>query len=407
MGFSISAFNKAGARLLQKQTGIKLEKQIINLGGEPMSLGFKRVQGVKPPENAATASFVQGERKFGQESFDIVTFFDKEGKIIQRHRFVKPINEQGRRLESVSDYRRTPVSTSTYQGKTTVLSESFQCRTQAFKPDGKIKSDSFSALGIDYQKGVYTKTDSELLPACIGFFESAGRNYKTPATLHLADVFKTKIQQWGKQLSKKSYETEIIYNPSTGTFAPIYSKGQNLTKNEIDLLKQDKYIPLRFHPKLNSVEYMKKEAFAQQQIPLDTKIEFEQISKETKKTAAGYVSDNDPTTIHIIYREGCQQHPATIHTTADILNHEGRHVWQHQLVEALDKNQITDPHLKKLAESLKEAFSKPRINPDKDLDGYMNQFHEKDAYNIGDAACDAVYQGYDNLRQIFKNIMAT
>lgn len=407
MGFSISTFNKAGARLLQKQIGIKLEKQIINLGGEQMSLGFKRVQGIKPPENAATASFVQGERKFGQESFDIVTFFDEQGNIIQRHRFVKPINEKSRRLESISDYRRKPIESCTYQGNTTVLSESFQCHTQSFKPDGKIKSDSFSNLGIDYQRNIYTRTDSALLSACRGFFESAGRNYETPATLHLADVFKTKIQQWGKQLPKKSYETEIIYNPSTGTFAPIYSKSQNLTKSEIDLLKQDKYIPLRFNPKLNSVEYMKKDAFAEQQIPLDTKIVFEQISKKTKASAAAYVRDNDPTTIYIIFKEGTQQHPCCIHNAANILNHESRHIWQHRLVDALDKNQITDSCLKKMAESLKESFSKPRINCDKDINGYMAQFHEVDAYKIGDYIGDRVYQGYVNLRQIFKNIMLT
>lgn len=407
MGFSVSAFNKAGARLLQKQTGIKIEKQIINLDGTPFSMGFKRVQGVQPPKNAVTASFVQGERKFGQETFDIVTFFDDKGKIIQRHRFIKPANGNDRKLQSVSDYKNQALRTSSYMYTVTVEREAFTRHTQSFKPDGKIKKDSFSTVSIDYNKGLYSRTDSSLSPNSTGIYESAGRNPELPGTLHLADMFETTIQQWGKQTPRKVYERSIIYNPSTGCFTPIHSKGKNLTQNEINLLNQDKYLPLRFHPKLNSVEYLKQDAFAEQHIPLNTKIEYEKVSKDTITKTAGYVKDNDPTTIYVVYKEGRQKHPYFLHDSANILNHESRHIWQHRLVDDIEKGKIKAPQLKKIAQALKDSFSKERIRPEKDLEGYMNQFHEADAYKIGDAVGNSVYQGYNNLRQIFTNTMPT
>lgn len=404
MGISLAYFNKAGARLLQKSTGIKIKEQVINLDGKPFSLGFKPVHGAKPPQNAATASYSQVERKFGEEKIDIVSFFDDNGKLIQRQRFIEPKGAK-RYLESVSDYKNTPVRTSTYMDKTTVEQEVFYCHTQSFKPNGKLNKDSFSNVSIDHQKNLYGRSDSTLKTDCIGIFESANRNSELPGTLHKADLFETKLQQWSKNSPRQIYERKIIYNPSTGNFTPISSKGKNLTQNEINLLNQDKYLPLRFHPRLNSYEYLKKDAFAAQNIPLDTKIKYEKISKDTTTQTAGYVRDNDPSTIHFIYRDGHQQHPGFLHTAANNLNHESRHIWQYRLVDDLKNGKIQNPELKKMAQALKESFEKPRITPEKDMNGYMQQFHETDAYKAGDSAGDIVWEGTKNLRKVFKTIV--
>ena len=142
---AVKAFNKAGARLLSKETNVKVVEKIRNLNGQPFVMGKMPFHGLKPPKEAVSANFVQGETHFGQERFCIVSFFDENGKLIERSRF----NHIGDKVELASHTQyNSQIRVTNVNGSADVISHNKL--TDFFKDGKNIQSEDFSAI-IDYR----------------------------------------------------------------------------------------------------------------------------------------------------------------------------------------------------------------------------------------------------------------
>ena len=391
---SINAFNKAGGRLLQKTTRTPLEEKVFVMGGETINVGKKLFHGIIPPKIASTASYVYGERAFGKEGFEIVSFFDDSGKLIQRHRLsTTPTQTQTKpHLDSITDY-----SYSREHGDLN-RDDLFFTHTQSFQ-NNRLISDNFTSLTLDYTKPVGTmgtKTSCTLNKGSDVIFDNVGRNMDIPATKHLADRFDVKIETIGHHRSKKSYEQKTLYSPSTGIFTRIYGKGKNLTSEELQLLNSDRYLPLRFHHKINRYDYLVKDACAKQGAPLDTPLTYTRIESIWPGASTNGHS------INIEYL-GNSWKGARIDDAVNFLNHEAKHIYQFRLVADLESGKITDPILRRQAETYKYEFNN-YCNANKDYARYRNQVVEKEAFEVGEKAGKEQYLFRRNLQKVFPDL---
>lgn len=88
------------------------------------------------------------------------------------------------------------------------------------------------------------------------------------------------------------------------------------------------------------------------------------------------------------------------------LNHEARHAWQYELVEKLEKGQLTDPADIKLAQEFKKNIEN-YIQPSKAkaYDEYASQPIEADAFRAGNSSNKKYNQATEALRFIFRKAL--
>lgn len=396
MGFSVNsikAFNKAGARLLQKTTKTPLEENVFVMGNETISMGKKLFHGITPPKTAATASYVQGERAFGKEGFEIVSFFDDSGKLIQRHRLSQTPNKTKPHLDSITNYSRFCERDSLNRD------DVFFTHIQSFQND-KLISDKFTSLILDYTKPVGTigtKTTTTLNKGSHVIFDNVGRNMDIPATKHLADRFDVQIETVGRHLPKKSYEQKTLYSPLTGNFTRIYGKGKNLTCGELQILNSDRYLPLRIHKGINTYEYLMKDACFNQNIPLNTPLNYVQVKNRLPSAST------DGRVLNIEYLEDMPK-GSRIEHAVDCLNHEGRHLYQRRMVADLESGKITDPVLRRKAETYKYEFDNYFGDYVKDYARYRNQIIEREAFEAGEKAGKQQYNIRRKIQEMFPSL---
>lgn len=390
---SIRTFNKAGARLLQKIAKTPLEEQVFMMDGMSINMGKKLFHGITPPKTASSASFVQGEKAFGKEGFEIVSFFDDSGKLIQRHRLSTTPAQTKPHKGSITKYSRL------CEGSSLNKDDLFFTHTQSFQND-KLVSDKFTSLILDYTKPIGTigtKTTCTLNKGSDVIFDNVGRNMDTSATKHLADRFDVKLDTVGRNIPKKSYEQKTLYNPSTGAFTRIYGKGNNLTGEELQLLNSDRYLPLRIHKGIKTYEYLMKDACFNQNIPLNTPLNYVQIKNRLPSASAnGQV-------LNIEYLEKIPK-GARIEQAVDCLNHEGKHIYQHRMVADLEKGKITDPVLRRKAETYKYEFNNYFGDYVKDNARYKNQLVEKEAFDVGEKAAREQYNIRMKIQKMFPSL---
>lgn len=395
MGFSVNnikAFNKAGARVLQKITRMPLEENVFVMDDKTFSIGKKLFHGITPPKKASTASFVQGERAFGKEGFEIVSFFDDSGKLIQRHRLSTTSTRTKPHLGSITYYQQ-------YRERSSNIDDIFITQTQSFY-DGKLKSDEWTALALVYTKPtgtIGTKVTCTLNKGSDVVFDNIGRNMDITATKHLADRFDVKLETVGRHIPKKFYEQKTLYNPSIGTFSRIYGKGKNLTSKELQVLNSDRYLPLRIHKGINTYEYLMKDACFNQSIPLNTPLNYVQIKNRLPSAST------DGRVLNIEYLQNIPK-GARIEEAVDCLNHECRHIYQHRMVTNLEKDKITDPVLRHKAETYKYEFDNYFGDYVTDKARYRNQLIEKEAFEVGEKATREQYNIRRKIQEIFPNL---
>ncbi len=85
----------------------------------------------------------------------------------------------------------------------------------------------------------------------------------------------------------------------------------------------------------------------------------------------------------------------------DMLNHESKHLKQHELMEKYLKGELTDPKEIELAKKYKDNFDN-YITPLQDEKKYHEQLVEKEGYAAGMAACNLYFTVTDKLRDLFK-----
>ena len=390
---ALHAFNKFGNRLLFKETNVVLQDKVRKLAdGTIIKMGKNCFHSVKPPEGAESASFAEVERAFGKENFQIITFFDKDGKIFLRQRYFKDSTMNNSVLESSSEYLHMIRESL----NNTPTKEHFRTFTRTFNGKDIVK-DKYTMLTTDidrYGKKSAIKTSCEHIPNRYIFFDSLNRNTTSPAFPCRADTFDIEIKELGNRLSPKSYNSRRIYCPLSGNWTVMRGEGSNITQEELKLLNADRYMPLRFHKELNSYEYIKKDAFARQNIPLDTRVEYEKIAPSLEQEAS-----TNGSRINVQYC-GAIPNPHKLMDGIKNINHEARHIWQYRLVDSLNKGQINNPKTKELALKFKESLARP-YNAHTEYEKYMASAHERDAYKVGDAVGDEFYSQSQQLSNIF------
>lgn len=79
----------------------------------------------------------------------------------------------------------------------------------------------------------------------------------------------------------------------------------------------------------------------------------------------------------------------------NLLEHEARHKWQHDLVEKMKRGELTHPQEIELAQKFEKEFAK-YISIEEDFDGYYKQLVEVDAREAGSKAASA----YKEVKQL-------
>ncbi len=387
---AVKAFNKAGARLLSKETNVKLVEKIRNLNGQPFVMGKMPFHGLKPPKEAVSANFVQGENHFGQEGFSIVSFFDENGKLIERSRF----NHIGDKVELASHTQyNSQIRVTNVNGSADVISHNKL--TDFFKDGKNIQSEDFRAI-IDYETNNPVVTRS-ILTKRKGkgniWFEQANRDSSVAATPHRTDRYTVNIEQVGKGLQKKSYKANYDFSPNGHFYSDFTGKveANGLTTDEIKMLRKDKYLPVRLmRNPVERCEHLKKDIFERTGISQKTEVEY----YYGKGANVGGISDGGKIHINV----GVLNH---IDSFIERLAHESRHEWQYDIVQALKQGKINDPKLKKMAEDLKYAFEHKPADYYKHGESYYNCLFEKDAYAWGDTYKERFYKEEAPLYNIF------
>ena len=370
---AVKAFNKIGARLLTKETSVKLEEEVFNMGGTFFSMGKKLFHGVTPPKGAVTGSFVQGETQFGQKGFSIVSFFDDSGKLLERSRF-SHIRDKVE-LASHTQYNSRILGTS--NGK--VSDVAYKKFTNFFKDVKIIKTEDVNTI-VDYSTSSPTVTKS-IVTNSKGkgniWYEQAGRNVSIASTKHLTDRLDVIIEQIRKGIQKKSYKASYDFSPNGHFYTDFTGKIQTegLTPEQVKMLREDKYLPVRLmSERKQQCEYIKKDIFENTGISQRTEIE---CISDPKARTGGH-TDIDKIQINT-------GRSRSFSSFIDTIAHESRHVWQHDLVLALERGEIKDPKLKKFAEELKYAFEHRPSDYYELGENYRKTLFEKDAYAWGDS----------------------
>lgn len=381
----LRAFNKAGARLLQKVTKAPIEDNIFYLGDTPFNAGKAAFHGITPPKGAVTGSFVQGEKAFGKEGFEIVSFFDESGKLIQRHNRQLASSQEKPVLSSIANYIWGRNGT----GSITTL----KSHTSTFQ-NGKCIAESSRHVLADSCHANATVAQSTLTKNKGIVFTEMGRDKTLFGTKHMADRFETEIKQTGKISNPKKYTRTTFYEPSTGVFMPLKGKGQNLTAEEMAVLDSDTYLPLRIQCNgINPYEYVAKDAFYNQGIPLNTSITYSNAYLDRIGAGGGANKSG------VIFREN--GHDTSL--AVSVANHEARHIKQFEIIRDYQAGKITDPSTIEKAR-IYQYENNNYITPGRNQDGYRNQLIEREAYDCGNKVLDTQEQLEKRIDKIFPRI---
>ena len=382
-------FNKVGARLLSKATTTKLYRE-LKLNGESMRFPIDMWQGAKVPQGAVSAKVVEVETQFGKKSQKIVTYFDKDGKILERHRI--DTTNGTNNLTSISKYDKRELSG--FNNKTE--SFLFNRNTVTYK-DGRVVSDNDLNIVADNLKKnpIVTKTNVTLKKAGGNiWYESPNRDITLPAYAIKTDRFESSISQFGKTVPTKHIESTVDYSPVNGYF--YLSKARNavgLTKQEVDAISKDQYLPIRLHTRLNKCEYVKRDVFENTHIPQDTPVEY-----HITNTLGGVQGNATRGRIRMFNL------PDTRFTTLrhyhEVLSHESKHRNQFKIIDDYKAGKIKDPKERQYAKELMEAENN-YVSADKDYSSYRKNKLEVEAFDYGSKYEQAFYPTKTNLPQIF------
>ena len=312
------AFNKSRARLLTKETGVKFVS------------GQNVFHGVRLPEGAVSGSFVQGERKYGKEGFSILSFFDNEGRLIDRRRF-NIINGQAKET-SHSIYTNVNVRASQHNGKLKTEQKLFRRTTF----DREKETNECLNIFIDDMH-----TDAPKVTRAITTYEPLGGNKYAekvrgalgdfPPIPTVADRFTFSIEEFGKGIKHKLFKSKVDYSGTNGHFytfkTPIETK--NLTEQEIAQLSADRYLPLKIHSGINRYKFLKRDVFENMGIHPDFPVKYEK-GKGYGNPDGGYNPKHDSFKFSIGQNERIQ---VPFDTTLSTLAHETRHKHQYDLMD--------------------------------------------------------------------------
>ena len=314
---AVKAFNKVGARLLTKEAGVKFTS------------GQRLFHGVSLPEGAISGSFVQGELKFGKEGFSILSFFDKEGRLIDRRRF-NIINGQAQE-KSHSIYTNSKVRASQHNGKLKTEQKLFRRTTF----DREKETNECLNIFIDDMH-----TDAPKVTRAITTYEPLGGNKYAekvrgalgdfPPIPTVADRFTFSIEEFGKGIKHKLFKSKVDYSRANGHFytfkTPIETR--NLTEEEIAQLSADRYLPLKIHSGINRYKFLKRDVFENMGVHPDFPVKYEKSQGFGYRDGA-YRPDHDKFVFTIGQNERIQ---IPFETTISTLAHETRHKHQYDLM---------------------------------------------------------------------------
>ena len=351
----IKSFNKSGARLTAKEVGLKFEN------------GQNLFHEVEIPEGAITGSFVQGERKFGKEGFSIVSFFDKKGKIIERHRF--NIVDGLAQKESRSWYSNITLSGGQYNGKYTIFQKLF--RRNTFNYNECVNENLNMFIDNAHTSPQITRAITTYKPGGGNLYKepiSRGAESTYPQYEQLSDRFTFSLEEFGAGLKRKSFKSKVDYSPGTGNFhtfsKPINTVG--LSEQEITQLSSDRYLPLKLHSGINRYEFLKKDVFYNTGINPDFPIKYK-IGNMNSADGA-YIPDIDEFNFMVSRLDGFQiPFPNALVTLA----HEARHKKQFDLINAFIRKELTDPNEIELAKKFSKALR------DKDFAKFVGKYKYK------------------------------
>lgn len=317
----VKAFNKVGARLLTKEAGAKFTS------------GQKLFHGVSLPEGAVSGSFVQGELKFGKEGFSIISFFDKEGRLIDRRRF-NIIKGQAQE-KSHSVYTNMNVRRRQHNGRLKTEQKLFRRTTF----DREKETNECMNIFIDDMH-----TDAPKVTRAITTYEiSGGDKYVEtlrgalgdfPPVPTVADRFTFSIEEFGKGIKHKLFKSKVDYSSTNGHFytfkTPIETK--NLTEEEIAQLSADRYLPLKIHSGINRYKFLKRDVFENTGVHPNFPVEYEK-SQGFGYRDGGYSPNHDEFVFTIGQNERIQ---IPFETAISTLAHEARHKHQFDLMREYD-----------------------------------------------------------------------
>jgi hypothetical protein len=372
-------FNKAGARLLEKITKTPLEKVNWHYGNKEHSV-MLAFHGMQPPQEAVYGSYVRGETSFGQRSFERISFFDENGKIMQCYD-----------KQFVGDDKSPLIKLTAYSWRGGFFKS---LRSNAYSFGGGERSTNCVVLGPKGLGGI--RATSTLKPQDGTVFVEAGRNKDLPATEHIADKFETEIHEIGRK-NPKTYKRTTFYEPSTGVFKPLKGEGKNLTSEEMATLDADSYLPLRIQNSgINSYEYIAKDAFHNQGIPLDTNVYYD--SRYLDSIGVNACSHEDG----IIFEDQARNIPFATNAA----NHEARHIKQLEIIKDYEAGRITDPLTVQRAKQYQYEAGN-YVDGQADYLEYKNQLMEQEAQECGYSAQNIQEQVEKNLEGVFPLIWRT
>lgn len=314
---AVKAFNKVGARLLTKEAGVKFTS------------GQNVFHGVRLPEGAVSGSFVQGERKYGKEGFSILSFFDKEGRLIDRRRF-NIINGQAKET-SHSIYTNVNVRASQHNGRLKTEQKLFRRTTfDREKGTNECTNIFIDDMHTDVPKVTRAITTYEILGGDKYVEKVRGALGDFPPVPTVADRFSFSIEELGKGIKHKLFKSKVDYSSANGHFytfkTPIETK--NLTEEEIAQLSADRYLPLKIHSGVNRYKFLKRDVFENTGVHPDFPVKYEKSQGFGYRDGA-YRPDHDKFVFTIGQNERLQ---VPFETTISTLSHEARHKHQFDLM---------------------------------------------------------------------------
>lgn len=162
-------------------------------------------------------------------------------------------------------------------------------------------------------------------------------------------------------------------------------ENQGLTEKDINNAKKylnlDEYFHGRFMDMKSFIQKFRKTILKNQKVSSDLPMEPVWLPKRARARAI-YLDEKKKIIISDLSKEFRERDFSQMIAN---LNHEARHAWQYELVEKLNKGQLTNPEEIKLAEKFKKNIEN-YISPQnaKTYEEYASQPIEADAFNAGD-----------------------
>lgn len=154
-------------------------------------------------------------------------------------------------------------------------------------------------------------------------------------------------------------------------------------KNTQKYFNLDEYFHGRFMDMKSFIQKFRKTILKNQKVSSDLPMEPTWMLRLTNSSAM-YLDDKKKIIISDSSKEFLERNISQMIAN---LNHEARHAWQYELVEKLNKGQLTNPEEIKLAETFKKNIEN-YISPQKakTYEEYTTQPIEADAFNAGNSS---------------------